>query len=311
MQNNSNQQPDLRIKIGDCELKNPVVTASGTFGYGKEFEDYFDVAQLGGIAVKGLTMQPRAGNRPPRVYETPSGMLNAIGLENVGVHAFIKEKLPYLRELDTRIIANISGFSPDEFAEMTDLLCEAGGVDLIEANLSCPNIKHGGIAFGSDKKMMAEITKTVVERSNAPVIVKLSPNVTDVAAMAKVAEDNGADAVSLINTFLALAVDVETRRPVLGNVTGGLSGPAIRPIAVRMVWQVAQAVAIPIIGMGGIMTTRDALEFLIAGASSIAVGTACFVNPEAPIEIIAGLEEYLARHGFASVQELIGSLEVP
>jgi dihydroorotate dehydrogenase (NAD+) catalytic subunit len=311
MPNNNDKQPDLRVKIGDCELKNPVVTASGTFGYGKEFEDYFDVAQLGGIAVKGLTMEPRAGNRPPRICETPSGMLNAIGLENVGVHAFIEEKLPYLRELDTRIIANISGFSVDEFAEMTDLLCAAGGVDLIEANLSCPNIKHGGIAFGSDPKMMAEITQAVAARSSVPVIVKLSPNVTNLAAMAKVAEANGADAVSLVNTFLALAIDVERRRPVLGNVTGGLSGPAIRPIAVRMVWQVAQAVKIPVIGMGGIMTTRDALEFLIAGATAIAVGTACFVNPEAPLEIRDGIADYLASHNFASVHDLIGSLAIP
>jgi dihydroorotate dehydrogenase (NAD+) catalytic subunit len=299
------------VKIGNVELKNPVVTASGTFGYGKEFEDFLDLSRLGGIAVKGLTMGPRAGNKPPRLHETPSGLLNAIGLENVGVRAFIDQKLPLLREIDTKIIANISGFSTSEYAKMTELLCEADGVDLIEANLSCPNVKEGGIAFGSDPKMMAEITRAIAERSTLPVIVKLSPNVTDVAQMARVAEGSGAAAVSLVNTFLAMAIDVETRRPVLGNVTGGLSGPAIRPIAVRMTWQVARAVKIPVIGMGGIMDTRDALEFIIAGASVVSVGTACFVNPRAPVEVVEGIGDYLSEHGVSSLSELAGSLQLP
>ena len=304
-------QPDLRINIGDVELKNPVITASGTFGYGPEFEDFFDLSRLGGIAVKGLTMEPRTGNKPPRLCETPSGLLNAIGLENVGIHGFIRDKLPHLREIDTKIIANISGFSADEFAEMTELLCEAGGADLIEANLSCPNIKQGGIAFGSDPKMMADITQSLAKRSAVPVIVKLSPNVTDITQMARVAEENGAAAVSLVNTFLAMAIDVEKRRPVLGNVTGGLSGPSIRPIAVRMTWQAARAVNIPVIGMGGIMNVNDALEFVLAGASVISVGTANFINPTAPVDVLEGLMEYLNRHKIEAFRDLIGALEIP
>ena len=310
MKNNTETITDLSVRIGDCTLKNPVVTASGTFGYGKEFEAFMKVDRLGAIAVKGLTMEPRAGNKPPRLVETPSGLINAIGLENVGIHNFIKDKVPYLRGLDTKIIANISGFSADEFAAMTELLCAANACDLIEANLSCPNIKHGGIAFGSDPAMMADITAKIKKISSVPVIIKLSPNVTDIAAMAKVAEDNGADAVSLVNTFLAMAIDVEKRKPILGNITGGLSGPAIRPIAVRMTWQVKQAVDIPIIGMGGIMTASDALEFIIAGATAIAPGTACFINPEAPIDVIEGIEDYLQRHNIADINEIIGSLSV-
>ncbi|MBN1516273.1 dihydroorotate dehydrogenase [Candidatus Sumerlaeota bacterium] len=301
---------DLSVNIGGCTLKNPVITASGTFGYGREFVDFMDIERLGAIAVKGLTMQPRPGNKPPRLVETPSGLINAIGLENVGIKKFIEVKAPYLKQLDTKIIANISGFSPEEYAGMTELLCEAEAADLIEANLSCPNIKHGGIAFGSDPKMMADITAELKRRSAVPVIVKLSPNVTDIAMMARVAEENGADAVSLVNTFLALAIDVEQRRPVLGNVTGGLSGPAIRPIAVRMTWQVAQAVSIPVMGMGGIATARDALEFLIAGACCVAPGTACFVNPAAPVEVLEGIEDYMRRHNMTRLDELIGSLSV-
>ena len=310
MTTNTSTDTKLAVKIGDCTLKNPVVSASGTFGYGKEFEDFIKVDRIGAIAVKGLTMEPRPGNKPPRLVETPSGLINAIGLENVGIHNFIKDKTPYLRELDTKIIANISGFSPDEFAEMTELLCEANACDLIEANLSCPNIKHGGIAFGSDQAMMADITAKIKKITNVPLIIKLSPNVTDIATMAKVAEDNGADAVSLVNTFLAMAIDVEKRKPILGNVTGGLSGPAIRPIAVRMTWQVKQAVDIPIIGMGGIMSTNDALEFMIAGATAIAPGTACFINPEAPVDVLEGIENYMQRHNITDVNEIIGSLSL-
>jgi len=289
-------------------LKNPVTVASGTFGYGREFESFVDLSRLGAVAVKGLTLEPRAGNRPPRVVETPAGMLNAIGLENVGVERYLSEKLPYLRQFDVPIIANISGFSIEEYTALTERLCEAHGADLIEVNVSCPNVRHGGMAFGSDPKMLEQITRAAVERSTVPVIVKLSPNVTDIAAMARVVEQAGAAAVSLVNTFLAMVVDVETRRPVLGNVTGGLSGPAIRPIAVRMVREVFKAVSVSIIGMGGIMTARDALEFIIAGASAIAIGTANFVNPSAALDVLGGMEEYCRRQGIQDLRRLIGSL---
>jgi dihydroorotate dehydrogenase (NAD+) catalytic subunit len=298
----------LETRIGGVRLKNPVTVASGTFGYGREFEDFLDLSRLGAVAVKGLTLQPRAGNRPPRVVETPAGMLNAIGLENVGVERYIQEKLPYLRQFDVAIIVNISGFSIEEYTAQTERLCETRAADLIEVNVSCPNVRHGGMAFGADPAMLEQITRAVVARSTVPVIVKLSPNVTDVAAMARVVEQSGAAAVSLVNTFLAMVIDVETRRPVLGNTTGGLSGPAIRPIAVRMVRDVFRAVSIPIIGMGGIMTARDALEFLIAGASAVSVGTANFVNPCAAIEVLEGIEDYCRRHQIADIANLTGSL---
>lgn len=298
----------LEISIGGVRLKNPVAVASGTFGYGREFEGLLDLSRLGAIAVKGLTLQPRAGNPPPRIVETPAGMLNAIGLENVGVERYLSEKLPYLRQLDTTIIANISGFSVEEYVALTERLCEANGADLIEVNVSCPNVRHGGMAFGADPAMLEHITREVVAHSRLPVVVKLSPNVTDIAAMARVAESAGAASVSLVNTFLAMVIDVETRRPVLGNATGGLSGPAIRPIAVRMVRDVFRAVKIPIIGMGGIMTARDALEFIIAGASAVAVGTANFVNPRAAIDVLEGIEQYCRRHVVSRVSDLVGSL---
>ena len=298
----------LETAIGDVRLKNPVTVASGTFGYGREFESFLDLSRLGAVAVKGLTLQPRSGNRPPRVVETPAGMLNAIGLENVGIERYLAEKMPYLRQFDVAIIANISGFSIEEYTAQAERLCEARGADLIEVNVSCPNVRHGGMAFGADPRMLEQITRAVVERSTVPVIVKLSPNVTDVAAMARVVEQSGAAAVSLVNTFLAMVSDVETRRPVLGNTTGGLSGPAIRPIAVRMVRDVFGAVSIPIIGMGGIMTARDALEFIIAGASAVAVGTANFVNPSAALDVLDGIEHYCRRHQIADIRSLVGSL---
>jgi len=298
----------LEVAIGSVRLKNPVTVASGTFGYGGEFEDFVDISRLGAVAVKGLTLEPRAGNPPPRVVETPAGMLNAIGLENVGVERFISEKLPYLRRFDTAVIANISGFSIEEFVALAERLCEAKGADIIEVNVSCPNVRHGGMVFGADPAMLERITREVVAHSSVPVVVKLNPNVTDIAAMARIVEGAGAAGVSLVNTFLAMAIDVERRRPVLGNVTGGLSGPAIRPIAVRMVRQVFEAVAIPIIGMGGIMSARDALEFIIAGARAVAIGTANFVNPSAAIEVLEGIEEYCRRNRIRSIGELTGSL---
>jgi len=301
----------LERSLGGVRLKNPVTVASGTFGYGREFESFLDLSRLGAIAVKGLTLEARAGNPPPRVVETPAGMLNAIGLENVGVERYLAEKLPYLRQFATPIIANISGFSIEEYVALTERLCEARGADLIEVNVSCPNVRHGGMAFGADPEMLEQITRRVVERSAVPVIVKLGPNVTDVAAMARIVEQAGAAAVSLVNTFLAMVIDVETRRPVLGNRTGGLSGPAIRPIAVRMVHEVFQAVSIPIIGMGGIMTARDALEFLIAGAGVVAVGTANFVNPQAALDVLEGIEDYCRRHRIYAIDDLIGSLDTP
>lgn len=304
------EKPSLEVAIGGVRLKNPVTVASGTFGYGREFEDLVELGRLGAIAVKGLTLRPRAGNPPPRVVETPAGMLNAIGLENVGVDRYLAEKLPYLRQFPTPIIANISAFEVDEYVEMAERICAGRGADLIEVNVSCPNVRHGGMAFGADPAMLEEITQRVVKHSSVPVIVKLSPNVTDVAAMARIVESAGAAGVSLVNTFLAMVIDVETRRPVLGNTTGGLSGPAIRPIAVRMVRQVFEAVKIPIIGMGGILSARDALEFLIAGATAVAVGTANFVNPRTALDVLEGIEEYCRRHGIQSLRELIGSLDV-
>lgn len=300
----------LEVNLGGVRLKNPVTVASGTFGYGREYESFVDLSRLGAVAVKGLTLEPRAGNPPPRVVETPAGMLNAIGLENVGIERYLGEKLPYLRQFEVPIIANISGFSIEEYTALADRLCEARGADLIEVNVSCPNVRHGGMAFGADPRMLEQITRAAVERSTLPVIVKLSPNVTDIAAMARIVEQSGAAAVSLVNTFLAMVIDVETRRPVLGNVTGGLSGPAIRPVAVRMVRDVFGAVSIPIVGMGGIMTARDALEFIIAGASAVAVGTANFVNPSAAIEVLEGIEDYCRRHQIEDLRNLVGSLVI-
>lgn len=302
--------PDLSVTLGPLRLKNPVVTASGTFGYGQEFEDFLDLSRLGGVAVKGLTLHPRRGNPPPRVAETPAGMLNAIGLENVGCAAFIEKKLPHLRRFDTAVIANISGETVEEYATMAGLLAAAEGVHAVEINVSCPNIAVGGIAFGSRPEMITEITRAVrAAAPGTPLLVKLSPNVTDIAAMARAAVEGGADALSVTNTFLGLAIDAERRRPVLGNVTGGLSGPAIKPLALRLVWQVHRALPdVPICGMGGIMTGRDAVEFLLAGATAVAVGTASLVTPTAAVDVLAGIEDYCRRHGVGAVRELTGGL---
>jgi dihydroorotate dehydrogenase (NAD+) catalytic subunit len=302
--------PNLSVDIGRLTLKNPVMTASGTFGYGEEYAPYADLNLLGAIVVKGLSLEARNGNPSPRIMETPSGMLNAIGLQNVGVRAFIAEKLPYLRQYDTAVIANIFGETVEDYGRVAGILSGAAGVHGIEVNISCPNVKKGGIAFGARPDCAAEVTSTVRRETDLPLIVKLTPNVTDITEVARAIEEAGADAVSLINTLTGMSVDIETRRPRLANVTGGLSGPAIRPVALRMVWQVVGCVNIPVIGIGGIMTARDALEFLIEGARAVEVGTANFVNPSVTGEIIDGISDYLIRHGMGNITDLIGSLKI-
>jgi dihydroorotate dehydrogenase (NAD+) catalytic subunit len=301
---------DLSVDIGGLKLKNPVMTASGTFGYGREFSRFMDLETLGGVVVKGLSLTPSRGNPPPRVVETASGMLNAIGLENVGLAAFIKDKLPYLQRLDTAVVVNIYGQTIDAYAELAERLEECEGVAALEVNISCPNVKAGGIAFGADPKAAHAVVSAIRKRTRLPMWVKLSPNVTDVTTIARAAADAGADALSLINTLTGMAIDVDTRRPVLANITGGLSGPAIKPVALRMVWQVAQAVDLPVVGIGGIMTTEDALEFLIAGASAVQVGTANFVNPRTAVEIVAGMLRYCEENGLVRLGDLTGTLDV-
>jgi dihydroorotate dehydrogenase (NAD+) catalytic subunit len=304
------QQINLAIEIGPLKLKNPVMTASGTFGYGEEYAPYVDLNRLGAIIVKGLSLTPRQGNPSPRIMETPAGMLNAIGLQNVGVKSFIRDKLPYLRQFDTVIIANVYGETIEDYLRVSEILTAADGVHALEINVSCPNVKKGGVAFGTDPDMVAEVTAGVKGVTDLPVIVKLSPNVTDIVVMAKAAEAAGADAVSLINTITGMSVDVEKRIPHLKNVTGGLSGPAIKPIALRMVWQVASQVQIPVIGIGGIMSAADALEFFIVGARAIQVGTANFVEPRATMSIIEGIEAYMKRHHIVDMDDLVGSLKI-
>jgi dihydroorotate dehydrogenase (NAD+) catalytic subunit len=301
--------PCLAVSIGRLELKNPVMTASGTFGYGEEFAPFVDLNRLGAVVVKGLSLERRAGNPPPRIMETPAGMLNAVGLQNIGVRAFIAEKLPFLRRYDVPVIANIFGETVDEYRRVAQILNGVAGIHGIEINVSCPNVKKGGIAFGACPEAAAEVTRKVRGETDLPLIVKLTPNVTDIKEVAEAVEAGGADAVSLINTLTGMSVDIERRRPHLANVTGGLSGPAIRPIALRMVWQVARAVKIPVIGIGGIMTASDALEFLITGARAVEIGTANFIRPAATMEILDGIEEYLVRHRIGNIDELIGSLE--
>lgn len=298
---------DPTVKIGGVVLKNPVVTASGTFGFGREYGEYFDLSELGGISVKGLTLTPREGNPPPRVSETPMGMLNGVGLQNPGVRAFVAKELPFLKGFGTKIIANIAGSTIEEYEEMADIL-SGSETDLIEMNISCPNVKQGGVAFGTDEKTVYEITRRVKKRCRQPLIVKLSPNVTDIAAIARRAEEGGADALSLINTLLGMRIDIKTRRPVLANNTGGLSGPAVKPVAVRMVWQVANAVRLPVIGMGGISTGEDAVEFFLAGASCVAVGTAMFFDPLAPVKIKNFVLEYMKEQKIRSLAELSGAM---
>ena len=300
---------DLRVRIGSLELPNPVIAASGCFGYGLEYDDVVDLSMLGGVAVKGLFLAERQGHPPPRIAETPAGMLNAIGLQGIGVHRFVREKLPLLRERGARTIVNICGTTLDEYAEVARVLSDAEGVAAIELNISCPNIKEGGIQFGCSLAGTAQVTSAVRKVTTLPIIPKLTPNVTDVASFARAAEGAGADAVSLVNTFLAMAIDVETRRPKLSNVLGGLSGPAIRPIAVRMVWECHQVVKIPILGMGGIAETGDALEFILAGASAVQIGTANFSDPFLWTTILEGLEDYLRRHQVARLSDLVGAMD--
>lgn len=299
---------DLSVNISGLELKNPVMTASGTFGYGEEYSDFMDLNRLGAIVVKGVSFTPRHGNPTPRIVETPAGMLNAIGLQNIGVKAFINEKLPFLRQFKTPIIVNFFGDSIDEYVQAAYELSSANGISGLEMNISCPNKQAGWIVFGTDPKIMKQVVTAVRKVTDLPLIVKLSPNVTDISLMARIAEESGADAVSLINTITGMVIDIKKRKPVLANKIGGLSGPAIRPIAVRMVWEVYKSVKIPIIGMGGIMNTNDALEFLMAGACAVAVGTANFINPTATIEIIEGLEKFLIEEGLSNITEVIGSL---
>lgn len=302
-------QPDLRVSLGNLTLKNPVMTASGTFGYAREFETYLNLNRLGAIVVKGLSLQPSGGNPPPRVVETPCGMLNAIGLENVGVDAFARDKLPFLQTLQTPVFTNIYGRKAEDYAALAERIEALPAVAGIEINISCPNVKAGGVAFGVDPDSAGRVVREVRRRFQRLLLVKLSPNVSDVTVIARRVEDEGADALSLINTITGMAVDVESRRPVLANITGGLSGPAIRPVALRMVWQVCRSVSVPVVGIGGILSARDALEFLIVGATAVQVGTANFVNPRATMDIIDGLEAWLAEKGIARVTDVIGSLE--
>lgn len=300
---------NLSVEIGRLRLRNPVMTASGTFGYGEEYAPYVNLSRLGAIVVKGLSLKPRMGNPPPRIVETPCGMLNAVGLQNVGVNAFIGEKLPFLAQFDLPVIANIFGESVEEYVRVAEILSQASGVHGLEVNISCPNVKRGGIAFGANPDMAADVTRRVKASTDLPVIVKLTPNVTDITKIAESVEAAGADAISLINTITGMSVDIERRVPHLRNITGGLSGPAIKPVALRMVWQVIQRVSIPVIGLGGIMTARDALEFLIVGARAVQVGTAHFIHPHAAIDILEGIEDYLEQHQFDDINQLIGTLK--
>jgi len=299
---------NLEVEIAGVKLKNPVIAASGTFGFGREYSKLIDISEFGAICTKGITLKKRIGNPQPRLCEVYAGIINSVGLENPGVEAFINDELPFLKSFDTKIIANINGFSKEEFVELTKILTSL--VDMIEVNLSCPNVKEGGMVFGKDPKKVYEITKSVKDVASCPIIVKLTPNVTDITQLAVAAENAGADAISLINTVSAMAIDIETRKPLIKMVTGGLSGPAIKPIAVRMVYECFKKVRIPIIGMGGIMNYKDAIEFFIAGATAIQIGTVNFINPKAVCEIKEGIEAYLERKGFKSIKELVGSINI-
>ncbi len=301
--------PDLSVRIGVVKFLNPVLVASGTFGYGEEYGSLIDLNKLGGIITKSVTLSPREGNPPPRTCETPSGMLNSIGLTNVGVKRFIREKLPFLRKLKTRVIVNVAGSTVEEYVEVVKKLEGKKGIDLLEINISCPNVKEGGIAFGSKPESACECIKAVRENTYFPIIAKLSPNVSDITEIALAVEEAGADAVSMINTLVGMAVDLEKRRPRLYNITGGLSGPAVKPVALAMVWKTAQKVKIPVIGIGGIMNIQDALEFILAGASMIQIGTGNFVDPECSIQIVEGLKEYCQKNRIKKIRELVGKLK--
>lgn len=299
---------DLHVNIAGVDWKNPVTTGSGTFGFGREYSEFFDLSALGAVCLKALSAVPRMGNPSPRIAETKQGILNSVGLQNPGAAHFLEHELPWLRQFDTKLIANLCGSTVEDYIEVAEILDDK--VDMFELNISCPNVKEGGMAFGTDPKMVEEITKRVKAVSKVPLIIKLSPNVTDIAEIARAAEAGGADVISLINTLLGMRIDVKTRRPVLHNNMGGLSGPCVKPVAVRMVYQVRQAVKLPIIGMGGIATGEDAIEFLLAGANAVAVGTAGIVDPYAWIRVRNGIEQYLDNHGIASVNDIVGMVEM-
>ena len=299
---------DLSVNLGKLKIKNPVMTASGTFGYGKEYSEFVDLNRLGAIVVKGISLKPMKGNPVPRICETPCGMLNAIGLQNPGLRDFIRKQLPYLRQFSTRIIVNILGNSVDEYIELAEHL-EAERVDAVELNVSCPNVKKGGIVFGTDPKVFKELIERVRQRTRLPLITKLSPNVSDIKLFAKIAEDAGSDVISLINTITGMSIDIRSGKPRLANITGGLSGPAIKPIAVRMVWECYKTVGIPIIGMGGIISAEDAIEFMLAGASAVAVGTGNFINPKATMDILEGIKAYMSVKDVKSPGELTGEVQ--
>lgn len=301
---------DLKVKIGKLELKNPVTTASGTYGYGEEYVEFMDVNRLAGIFVKGITLENREGNPYPRMAETASGMLNSVGLQNKGVDYFINTIYPRIKHFDTYIIPNVNGSTIEDYVTVASKLNALKGIKAIELNISCPNVKAGGMAFGINPKSAREATQAVRDVFSGTLIVKLSPNVTDIAQMARIVVDAGADSVSLVNTFLGMAINAETQRPILGTITGGLSGPAIKPIALRMVWDVYRAVKVPIIGMGGIMNEKDAVEFLLAGSSAIQVGTANYIDPAVSVKVLDGIKDYMVRHGVKSVTELTGAMKV-
>jgi dihydroorotate dehydrogenase (NAD+) catalytic subunit len=300
---------DLSVKIAGMKLKNPVIAASGTFGFGREYAGFLDLNRLGGISVKGLTLEPRQGNKPPRIAETPGGILNSVGLQNPGVRAFIEEEIPFLRQYNTAIIANVAGNTIEEYCEMVEILGSTD-IDAVELNVSCPNVKTGCVAFGNTAAGISEIVACVKPYCKHPLIVKLTPNVTDIKEIAAAAEYAGADALSLINTILGMAVDIHTRKPVLANTFGGLSGPAVKPVAIRMVYEASTSVKIPVIGMGGIMNGDDAVEFILAGASAVMVGSANFVNPRACIDVIEGIESYMAAYKYRQIYDIIGKLEL-
>ncbi|MBA7566023.1 dihydroorotate dehydrogenase [Candidatus Atribacteria bacterium 1244-E10-H5-B2] len=304
---------NLEVEIGGIKLKNPVMTASGTFGYGEEFSPFIDLDKLGAMVLKGITLKLKMGNPPPRIIETPSGMLNSIGLQNVGVEMLIKEKLPYLQKFNTPVIINVSGDTIEEYLELARRLGEISeemGVAGLEVNISCPNIKKGGMVWGTDAHSTYKLINSIRKATSLPLIVKLTPNVTDIKTIAQAAEEAGADALSLINTLVGMAVDIDSRKPKLANISGGLSGPAVKPVALWLVWQVFQTVNIPVIGIGGIIKVEDALEFIIAGARAIEIGTANFVNPRVTIEIIEGIEKYLIENNIKDINELVGSLKI-